>query len=124
MRIVCLISLALLFGCSSQPQVAAPAKPATPAVATAKEAPAAPVAMAAADNEDEYTPPAGYRRKVDNGHIYYCAKLKVLGSRFPKEDCRTQVELELLESQKAATRDEVARQQRVCTGKVGCTGGG
>ena len=122
MRILCLISLAALVGCSSQPQVAAPAKP-IPAVAVAKEAPAAPVAMAATQNEDEYTPPAGYRRKVDNGHIYYCAKVKVLGSRFPKEDCRTQAQLEQLEAEKAEMRDEIANQQRNCTGKVGCTGG-
>ena len=124
MRILCpislgLISLAALVGCSAQPQVAAPAKP-VPAVAAAKKAQAKPAAMAAVKDEDEFTPPPGYHQKIDNGRIYYCTKVVVLGSRFAKDDCRTQAQLEEMESAKGSMRGEITQRQALCTTAAGC----
>jgi len=119
MRVLCLISLAAMAGCASQPQVAAPAKP-VPAVVAANKAHAKPVAMAAAKDEDEFTPPPGYQKKIDNGRIYYCTKVVVLGSRFAKDDCRTQAQLEEMESAKGAMRGEIAQRQSMCASAAGC----
>lgn len=118
MRMLCLIVLAVLSGCSSQPQTASPLAPATtPALANA-----APTESTAAKvtTPSEFNPPAGYRKREENGRVFYCAKLKVLGTRFAKEDCRTQRELEDLEQQKASMRGEMDQRKSVCTSAAGC----
>lgn len=123
MRVLCLFALAALAACSSQsakddaaPAVvmAQSAAPAAPAVA-----PAATTA-AVAEDADEFKPPAGYKRKVEDGRILYCAKVVVLGSRFPKDECRTQAELEELEVQRASMRGEMGQKGAVCSGSAGC----
>lgn len=50
----------------------------------------------------------------------YCTNMVVLGSRFPKEDCRTQAELRDLEAHKEAARGEFDQQRRVCASAAGC----
>lgn len=119
MRILCLIVLAVLSGgCSSQPQTASTLAPATtPALANAASTEST---AAKATTPSEFNPPAGYRKREENGRVFYCAKLKVLGTRFAKEDCRTQRELEDLEQQKASMRGEMDQRKGVCTSAVGC----
>ena len=126
MRVLCVFALATLAACSSQSpkdeaasavvlaQSAAPAAQAAPA--------AAPTATTAAiaEDADEFKPPVGYKRKVEDGRILYCAKVVVLGSRFPKDECRTQAELEELEVQRASMRGEMGQKGAVCSGAAGC----
>ncbi|HEY6640765.1 hypothetical protein [Povalibacter sp.] len=124
MRTLWLIVLAALAGCASQPSAESPAKDAVILESAATPAPtsapaAAPVATGAA-TASVYKPPAGYKKRVANGHTIYCTKIVVLGSRFPKEDCRSQSELENMEMLKEGMRNEMSRQQALCGSAAGC----
>lgn len=124
MRILCLIALAALSGCASQPETASmsetPAPAAAPVAAPAPAAAASAEAAAEASDSDEYKPPVGYKRKVENGQVIYCTKVTVLGSRFPKDDCRTQQQLRDMELQNAINRTNVEQSRRVCSSAAGC----
>ena len=78
---------------------------------------------AAVDEDNKpFKPPAGYRAKRVNGDQVYCTKITVLGSRFPKEDCRTEAQLRDLEQQKASMRGEMDQRNRVCASGNGACG--
>jgi hypothetical protein len=117
MRLTGLVVLALIAGCSSQ--AVTPSETRLAASNTdSKVVPAVPVA--AGEEAAEFTPPPGYKRRVENGEVVYCTKLVVLGSRFPKEDCRTQQQLEELELRKAEQRGNFEQNRQVCTSAAGC----
>jgi hypothetical protein len=44
----------------------------------------------------------------------------VLGSRFPKDDCRTASQLRDMEVQKEAMRGEIGQKNSVCSSAAGC----
>ena len=92
---------------------AAADQPAAPAQANATEA------TKAADDKP-FKPPTGYRAKRVNGNQVYCTKVVVLGSRFPKEDCRTEAQLRDLAVQKEAMRGEMDQRNKVCSGQGAC----
>ena len=108
MRILFFAALAALSGCASQP--------ATERAPVALAAPAESVAA----TDAEFTPPSGYKRQFANGNTIYCAKIVVLGSRFPKEDCRSQSELEQMEVMKKEMRNRLDRAQSACASAVAC----
>lgn len=92
----------------------------TAAAKTDAQANAATPATPAAEEEKPFKPPQGYRAKRVNGEQVYCTKVVVLGSRFPKEDCRTQAQLRDLEAQKASMRGGMDQSNRVCASAAGC----
>ena len=94
---------------------AAADQPAAPAQANATEA-----TTKVADDVKPFKPPTGYRAKRVNGNQVYCTKVVVLGSRFPKEDCRTEAQLRDLEAQKGAMRGEMDQRNKVCSGQGAC----
>jgi hypothetical protein len=94
---------------------AAADQPAAPAQANATEA-----TTKAADDGKPFKPPTGYRAKRVNGNQVYCTKVVVLGSRFPKEDCRTEAQLRDLAVQKEAMRGEMDQRNKVCSGQGAC----
>jgi hypothetical protein len=102
----------------------AAAKPAEPAAATTSEPAVTDTATAsvAPDPNEPFKPPAGYRLKRVKGNEVYCTKVVVLGSRFAKEDCRTEAQLRDLEQQKASMRGEMEQRNRVCSGGSACGG--
>jgi len=57
-----------------------------------------------------------------NGDQVYCTKVVVLGSRFPKEDCRTEAQLRDMEAQKASMRTEMGQKGAVCASSNGACG--
>jgi len=118
MRMPGLIAVALLSGCASQPHTAAPAPAAKAAVA--KDAPAATLAAVKEGEKKEFVAPPGYKERLEDGKRYYCTKVVVLGSRFPKEDCRTQAELEEIEVAKGALRGTLSQRQGICSSAGGC----
>lgn len=67
-------------------------------------------------------PPAGYRPKRVNGEQVWCAKLVVLGSKFPKEDCRNEAELRELIRTRESMRTDMEQRTRVCASAGGCAG--
>jgi hypothetical protein len=97
---------------------AAADQPAAPAQANATEA----TTKAAVDSDKPFKPPTGYRAKRVNGNEVYCTKVVVLGSRFPKEDCRTEEQLRDLEAQKASIRAEMGQKNAVCASGNGACG--
>jgi hypothetical protein len=120
MRIFILAALVAVAGCAAQPEVsdtkspaasAPPLAPATSSESTARAAEAKPV---------EFKPPNGYKKRVAGQATIYCAKVVVLGSRFAKEDCRTQAELEDLALQRESMRGEIEQRRRICASAAGC----
>ena len=88
---------------------------------SATSAPAAETtAMAVQEDNKPFKPPTGYRPKRVNGDQVYCTKIVVLGSRFPKEDCRTEAQLRDIEAQKASMRGEMDQRNHQCTSAAGC----
>ena len=77
-------------------------------------------ANVAVQEDKPFKPPTGYRPKRVNGEQVYCTKVVVLGSRFPKEDCRTEAQLRDIEAQKASMRTEMDQIKHVCTSSAGC----
>jgi hypothetical protein len=127
MRILTLTALIALAGCASQngPGTSSPA--AADAAAQPAEAPVAQFgsteaaeATAAEAPKSAFRPPPGYKRRPNMGEDVYCAKLTVLGSRFPKDDCRTEAQLRELERQRESTRDALEQRRSVCTSSGGC----
>lgn len=77
-------------------------------------------ANAAVKEEKPFKPPQGYRPKRVNGDQVYCTNVKVTGSRFAKEDCRTEAQLRDIEAQKASMRTEMDQIKHVCASSAGC----
>jgi pyruvate/2-oxoglutarate dehydrogenase complex dihydrolipoamide acyltransferase (E2) component len=127
MRIVLVTALIALAGCAAAPSAPEPAAPAAQAAAPAP-APAeqlaatetAAAAIAAEAEEKEFRPPPGYKLKRERGVEIYCTKMTVLGSRFPKEDCRTEAQLRDLERQKESMRGEMDQKGKICSSAAGC----
>jgi hypothetical protein len=95
----------------------APAKPAEQATANA-----ATTASIATEDDKPFKPPQGYRPKRINGEQVYCVKRPVLGSRFPKEDCRNEAELRELVRNKEQMKNDMDRTRAVCASDNGACG--
>jgi hypothetical protein len=67
--------------------------------------------------EKPFKPPAGYKAKRVNGEQVWCQKTVILGSKFPKEDCRNEAQLREIARSRASMREELGR-GRAC---VDCT---
>jgi hypothetical protein len=76
-------------------------------------------AKADARAEKPFKPPAGYKAKRVNGEQVWCTKTVILGSKFPKEDCRTEAQLREIVRSRATMREELGK-GRACSGG-GCT---
>lgn len=92
-----------------------PAEQATPATSETQ-----PAATAKLDTIKALRPPAGYRPKRVNGEQVWCAKLVVLGSKFPKEDCRNEAQLRELIRSRESMRTDMEQRTLVCTSAAGC----
>lgn len=115
MRALVLTALYILAGCSSPP----PTSDTTMPVAAAAAAPAA-EATAPAGKKHQFTPPPGFKAKIDGWNIVYCRKTTVLGSRFPKEICMTEEALkEHMAAMETMKRDK-DQISHVCSQAAGC----
>ena len=85
--------------------------------------PAASETTAKADTKEEkrFKPPAGYKPKRVNGEQVYCQKTVILGSKFPKEDCRNEAELRELIRTRESMRTDMEQRLRTCTSQAGCS---
>jgi hypothetical protein len=66
-----------------------------------------------------FKPLPGYRPKRIDGAQVWCQKTVVLGSKFPKEDCRTEAEMRELIRSRQSMREDLG-QRRPCSGD-GCS---
>lgn len=94
----------------------------TPAAQPAAASDTATAAVAPRDKEVALKPPAGYKPKRINGEQVWCAKLVVLGSRFPKEDCRNEAQLRELIRTRESMRTDMESRSRTCTSDNGGCG--
>ena len=130
MRLFVLCSLIVMGGCAANPgsapgsDAAAASPQATASPQTAASAPAAapsPAAQPAAEaSKVPFNLPPGFKPTRISGELFYCRKMVVLGSRFPKLLCLNEDQLkEHIEGNEAMKRnkDEVSR---LCTTKDGC----
>jgi hypothetical protein len=128
------LMMATALAWAAEPTATAPAADAeatkTEAAAAPSDQPASPAAtegttaaITPAEETKDFKPPPGYRAKRVNGEQVYCTKIVVLGSRFAKEDCRTEGQLRDLEAQKASMRGEMDQKNRVCSSANGACGG-
>ena len=127
MRIVLVTALAMATAIAWADEPSAPNAKTEAAAEAAADQPAAQAnsteeatAKAAVEDDKPFKPPSGYRAKRVNGNQVYCTKVVVLGSRFPKEDCRTEAQLRDLEAQKASMRGEMDQKKMVCSGAGAC----
>jgi hypothetical protein len=93
------------------------------AVSAAESAAPAAAADAAAAASRDFTAPAGYRKKTFGDKTRYCRSDTPVGTRFAKEYCYSQADLERMEANKRTLQQEVERNRRTCAGG-GCAGGG
>ena len=111
------------------PETKTEATEATTTEATTAAAPESSAAQPAAETEttakaettDEkpFKPPAGYKAKRIDGRQVWCTKTVILGSKFPKEDCRTEAQLREIVRSRSTMREELGR-GRACSGG-GCS---
>jgi hypothetical protein len=126
MRIVLATALAMVTAMAWADEPSAPTAKSEAAAEAAADQPAAQANSTEATTKDAveedkpFKPPTGYRAKRVNGNQVYCMKVVVLGSRFPKEDCRTEAQLRDLEAQKASMRGEMSQKGAVCSGAGAC----
>ena len=67
------------------------------------------------EKEKPFKPPAGYKPKRIDGQQVWCTKTVILGSKFPKEDCRTEAQLREIARSRASMREDLDR-NRACVG--------
>jgi hypothetical protein len=112
MRLFVLCALIVMGGC-----VANPGSPPASDPAAASPPAAQP---AAAVSKAPFDLPPGFKPTRISGELFYCRKMVVLGSRFPKQLCLNEDQLkEYMAGNEAMKRnkDEVSR---LCTSHDGC----
>jgi hypothetical protein len=114
---VLLMATAIAWADEPAPTATTPTKPAEQATAATS---ATQPATEKLDTIRALRPPAGYRPKRVNGEQVWCAKLVVLGSKFPKEDCRNEAELRELIRTRESMRTDMEQRTRVCASAGGC----
>jgi hypothetical protein len=109
MRLFVLCSLMVIGGCAANPGPAPVSDAALPPAAPAETASNLPLDL-----------PPGFKPTRISGELFYCRKMVVLGSRFPKQLCLTEEQLK----QHVAGTEEMKRNKdqisHVCTSTAGC----
>lgn len=77
-------------------------------------------APAASEKERPFKPPGGWRPKRVNGELVYCTKLREYNSRITREECRTEAQLRDQQRADRASREELEKASRACSG-TGCS---
>ena len=67
-------------------------------------------------------PPAGYKPRRVNGEQVWCAKVVVLGTKFPQVDCRNEAQLRELIRIRESMRTDMETRTRTCTSNNGACG--
>ena len=137
MRLLVLCSLIVMGGCAANPgpapgsdaAVASPQAAASAQVAAspqaAASAPAAapsPAAQPAANaSKLPFDLPPGFKPTRISGELFYCRKMVVLRSRFPKQLCLDEDQLKEHMARNEAMKRNKDQVSSLCTSKAGCT---
>jgi hypothetical protein len=110
---------------AATPQAAAsPQTAATPQAAaspqTAASTPAAAPSPAAKIGKLPFDLPPGFKPTRISGELFYCRKMVVLGSRFPKQLCLNEDQLREHIARNEAMKRNKDEVSRLCTTKDGC----
>jgi hypothetical protein len=124
MRLFVLCSLIVMGGCAANPgpspgsDAAAASPQATASPQTAASAPAAQPAAEA--SKVPFNLPPGFKPTRISGELFYCRKMVVLGSRFPKQLCLNEDQLKEHMARNEAMKRNKDEVSRLCTTKEGC----
>jgi hypothetical protein len=110
MRAFVLCALTVIGGCAANPE-SPPASDAAPQAAQ----PAAQVSKVPFDL------PPGFKPTRISGELFYCRKMVVLGSRFPKQLCLNDDQLKEYIAKNEAMKRNKDEVSRLCTTKEGCS---
>ena len=124
MRLLVVCSLIVIGGCAANP---GPSPSSDAAAASPQAAAAAPAAAPSTEAQPAATAsnlpfdlPPGFKPTRISGELFYCRKMVVLGSRFPKQLCLTEHQLK----EHMAGNEEIKRNKdqisHVCTSTAGC----
>jgi hypothetical protein len=119
MRLFVLCFLIVMGGCAANPGPSAGSDAVAASPPAAAPSPAAQPAAEA--SKVPFNLPPGFKPTRISGELFYCRKMVVLGSRFPKQLCLNEDQLkEHMAGNEAMKRnkDEVSR---LCTSKDGCS---
>jgi hypothetical protein len=124
-----LISMAasIVTGCASEgaravePQTSAETVGSVRATAAAERDPAATDTPAA---DGGFVPPSGYHKRVHRGQTVYCKSETPVGTRFSRQYCFTEQELERIEANRRNVQREIDRARRGCIAGGDYCGGG
>ena len=104
------------------PAADAPAEASSEIAETPADADETPL-QAAAEEDEEFKIPPGFRVKKRGQFTLYCHKEEVMGTRFPSEKCYDEAGIhEYLRAQRE-DQEDVDRIRRICGGDA-CAGGG
>jgi hypothetical protein len=112
MRLFVLCSLIVMGGCAANPgpsagsDAAVASSPAAQPAATASKVP--------------FDLPPGFKPTRISGELFYCRKMVVLGSRFPKQLCLNEDQLKEYMARNEAMKRNKDEVSRLCTTKEGC----
>jgi len=125
MRLFMLCSLIVMGGCAANPgpspsSDAAAASPQAAASAPAEATSPAAQPVAKASNLPFDLPP-GFKPTRISGELFYCRKMVVLGSRFPKQLCLNEDQLKDHMAKTEAMKRNKDEVSRLCTSKEGCS---
>jgi hypothetical protein len=122
MRLFVFCALIVMGGCAANP-----ASPPVSDAAAASPAPASPAAAqpAAAQPAEKVSKvpfdlPPGFKPTRISGELFYCRKMVVLGSRFPKQLCLNEDQLKDHMARTEAMKRNKDEVSRLCTSHDGC----
>lgn len=118
MRLFVLCSLIVMGGCAANP---GPSPGSDAAAASAPAAAPSPAAQPAAKvSKVPFGLPAGFKPTRIDGELFYCRKMVVLGSRFPKQLCLNEDQLKEHMAGTEAMKRNKDQVSNLCTSKAGC----
>jgi hypothetical protein len=124
MRLLVLCSLVVMGGCAANPGPSPGSDAAAASPQTAASTPAAassPATQPAAeDSKVPFDLPPGFKPTKISGELFYCRKMVVLGSRFPKQLCLNQDQLKEYMAKNEAMKRNKDEVSRLCTSHDGC----
>jgi hypothetical protein len=124
MRLFVLCSLIVMGGCAANPGPSPGSDAAAASPQAAASAPAAapsPAAQPAAKASNvPFDLPPGFKPTRISGELFYCRKMVVLGSRFPKQLCLNEDQLKEHIARNEAMKRNKDEVSRLCTTKEGC----
>lgn len=129
-ELLLLVAAVVITGCASGDTSVARSPPPAQSVAAGR-ATQGTTSVAVSERAEEgsetaaapFVPPAGYHRRIRNGKTVFCKTETPVGTRFSRQYCFTEEELERIEANRRNVQREVDRARRNCVAAGSYCGG-